>query len=173
MLYNPLKQNPEMPSNEPKIDVNDFALKLGLNPKDAIGSTKLPLTLWSPLATAYGSLGLLNGERYGLGNFKAANVQMSIYLDAMLRHLLAFAEGQENDPKDGCPHLSAILANVAIILEARACGTLIDDRQITGGYIRELEKLTEIAKNIKEFNKEQRDKVKHYTIHDTPEDRKN
>lgn len=141
------------------------------NPKDVIGSSKLPLSLWSPLATAYGTIGLLNGMKYGLGNYKASKVQMSIYLDAILRHTMAIIEGQENDPVDGVPHFSAILANVAIILEARACGTLVDDRPLTGGYVSELEKLTKIANSVKQLHKDS--KYKHYTIEDTPECRKN
>ena len=41
------------------------------NPKDMIGSNKLPLHLWPNTATAMGSLGFLNGAlKYGRANFR-------------------------------------------------------------------------------------------------------
>lgn len=139
-----------------------------INPKAQSGSSKLPLNLWSPLASAYGALGLANGEKYGYGNYKATPVLMSIYLAATLRHLFAFMEGQECDPVEGTPHIAAILANMAIILEARSVGTIVDDRGIQGGYLQEIEKLTEIANKLKELHKDK--EAYHYTIKDNKED---
>lgn len=138
------------------------------NPKEQIGLAKLPLHLWSPLASAYGSLGLLNGMKYGYGNYKATPVLASIYIAAIKRHLSAWEEGQECDPVDGVPHFGAILANVAILLESRAVGTMVDDRQIQGGYLKEVEKLTEIANSVQELHKHRT--PYHYSIKDTPKD---
>ena len=137
------------------------------NPKESIGLAKIPLHLWSPLASAYGSLGLLNGGKYGYGNYKATPVLASIYISATERHFSAWKEGQECDPADGVPHLAAVLANIAILLESRAVGTMIDDRQITGGYLKEIEKLTEIANSVQKLHSHL--KPKHYTIKDSPE----
>jgi len=134
------------------------------NPKQAIGASKLPLHLWSPLASAYGCLGLMNGKKYGYGNFKATEVIASIYISATKRHLSAWEEGQELDA-DGVPHLSAILANVAILLESRSVGKLIDDRNIQGGYLKEIDELTKIANRINEIHQ---DTHHHYTIKDNP-----
>lgn len=138
------------------------------NPKEQIGLSKLPLHLWSPLASAYGSLGLLNGLKYGLGNYKATPVLASIYIAAIKRHLSAWEEGQECDPLDGVPHFGAILANVAILLESRSVGTMVDDRQIRGGYLKEVDKLTKIANSVQELHKDR--KPYHYSINDTPQD---
>ena len=135
------------------------------NPKAANGAAKLPLHLWSPLATAYGSVALENGGlRYGYGNYKATPVKMSIYLAAMLRHIYAFMENQEFDEVDGTPHLGAILANCAIILEARAVGTLVDDRPITGGYVKESAELTKHVNRLQEMYKDRN--PRHYTVKD-------
>lgn len=139
----------------------------GVNPKESIGLSKLPLHLWSPLATAYGSLGLLNGGKYGYGNYKATPVLASIYIAAIKRHLSAWEEGQECDEADGVPHLGAVLANVAILLESRAVGTMIDDRQISGGYLKEVDMLTKIANSVVELHKDR--KPRHYTIKDNPD----
>jgi hypothetical protein len=135
------------------------------NPKEKYGLAKMPLSLWPALATAYGSLGLLNGRlKYGGGNFKATPVIASIYIDALERHLSAWKNGEEFDPVDGSPHLGGILANVAIILEARAVGSLVDDRQIAGGYLKELEALTTIANNLHKFHEGKT--PRHYTLAD-------
>lgn len=134
------------------------------NPKHIIGSSKVPLHLWSPLASAYGAIGLMNGKKYGYGNYKATPVVASIYISALKRHLSAFEEGEEFD-SDGVPHLSAILANVAILLDSRVVGTLVDDRNISGGYLQEIKALEAIAQKIDVIHK---DTYYHYTIKDNP-----
>lgn len=158
LFVNKPKENLSLDMSDKKITIDN------INPKQAIGLSKLPLHLWSPLASAYGCLGLMNGKKYGYGNFKATPVIASIYISATKRHLSAWEEGQELD-SDGVPHLSAILANIAILLESRSVGTLIDDRNIQGGYLKEIDELTKIANRINEIHK---DTYHHYTIKDNP-----
>ena len=64
----------------------------------------------------------------------------------------------------GGPNLGGVLANIAIILDARAAGTLIDDRQIQGGYLKEREALKAIVKQIQEVHAGKT--PRHYTIAD-------
>lgn len=62
------------------------------NPKDLIGSGKLPLHLWPTTATAMGCIGLLEGMlKYGRSNWREAGVRASIYVDACKRHLDALS----------------------------------------------------------------------------------
>jgi hypothetical protein len=69
-----------MPSS--KISKPNLSCK-DTNPKDAVGSDKLPLHLWPESATMYGCLGLLEGmSKYGRSNWRAAGVRASIYYDA-------------------------------------------------------------------------------------------
>lgn len=132
------------------------------NPKDAIGSDKLPLHLWPATATALGCVAMANGMlKYGRSNFRAIGVKTSIYIDAAKRHLDAFFEGEECDPDDGVPHLAAALACIAIIVDARAAGKLNDDRQVAGGYRALVEELTPHIKRLKELHKDRA--PKHYT----------
>lgn len=99
------------------------------NPKDAIGDTKLPLWLLSPIAKAQWSLCQFVGLiKYGAWNWRAAGVRTSVYLSAMQRHLDAYLSGEELDPKDGTPHLGHIMACAAILIDAKAAGKLTDDR---------------------------------------------
>lgn len=135
------------------------------NPKDMIGSDKLPLHLWPTTATALGCLGLLDGAlKYGRANFRAVGVRTTIYVDACLRHLYKFFEGEDIDPDSGLPHLSHALACLAIIVDAQAAGKLNDDRNIAGGYPALVAELTPHVKRLKE--KYQDRHPRHYTIVD-------
>lgn len=135
------------------------------NPKDAIGSSKLPLHLWPMTASAMGAIGLLNGAlKYGRANWRVTGVRLSVYLDAIDRHKSAFAEGEDVDPDDGVPHLAAILASTAIIVDAMAAGKLIDDRHYPGGYRALANELTPHVERLKKHHAG-RD-PKHWTIAD-------
>lgn len=147
------EQTVEVPEVEPTPDTN---------PKRALGIQSIPLHLWSDLASAYGALALYDGAgRYGTNNYKATKVEASIYLSAMRRHIASWSEGEECDPVTGVPHLGAVLANVAILLEARAAGTLIDDRNIGTGWLQERDSLKEIVKQVAKANEGR--EPKHYT----------
>ena len=90
------------------------------NPKDAIGSNKLPLHLWPMSATAFGCIGLANGMlKYGRSNWREAGVRPSIYVDAAIRHLTDWFEGGEEDPDDGVHNLAGAIACVAILIDAK------------------------------------------------------
>jgi hypothetical protein len=138
------------------------------NPKKQYGLASIPLHMWSPLASAYGALGLYNGSlKYGSANFANTPVEASIYIAAAQRHLAAWASGEEFDPADGVPNLGGVLANVAILLEARAAGTLIDDRLSMAGYLKERDTLKDIVKKLQEVHAGKN--PRHYTIADKKE----
>jgi hypothetical protein len=146
---------------------------LAVNPKDAIGSLKLPLHLWPAEATALGCLGMLEGdEKYGRNNFIAGEgVIASIYVDAAKRHLDAWFAGEECAPDSGAPHLANALASIAIIVKARAHKRLIDDRDYSpepdgAAYRRFIESLTPYVKQLKDLFKDKH--PKRFTIADTP-----
>jgi hypothetical protein len=134
------------------------------NPKDAIGSDKIPLHLWPTTASAMGCLAMLEGAlKYGRSNFRASGVRASIYYDACRRHLDAWFEGEESAPDTGTPHLSSALACLAIIVDAQANGKLNDDRMFaeTPGYRKLVDELTPHVARLKEQFKDK--KPKHYT----------
>ena len=102
------------------------------NPKDAIGDTKVPLWLLSPVAEAHWALAQFAGmSKYGLVNWRVSGVRSSVYLSAMRRHMAAYLAGEETDPVDGTHHLGNIMACCAIILDAGAAGKLTDDRPLS------------------------------------------
>lgn len=136
------------------------------NPKDVIGSDKLPVHLFSAAGVAMGALGKLDGAlKYGRNNFRAANIRYTIYLDALKRHIDALQEGEDDDPESNLHHLCHILASADILADAYAGGTLIDDRNFGGAYWRGfLNKITPHVKRLKEKHKDKN--PKHWTIKD-------
>lgn len=136
------------------------------NPKDAIGTDKLPLELVPDVIPAYAALGFLEGAtKYGRFNWRAAGVRSSIYVAAARRHLSKWWNGEDADPTTQVPHLASVLACIGIILDADASGKLTDDRppkQDMGRIIEELEKLVPKLKAL------HADKTPHqYTIGDS------
>lgn len=66
-------------------------------------------------------------KKYGRYNYcKGHNASQLIA--AAQRHLLAWFQGEENDPIDGQPHLGSVRACMAMLLRQQELGTLIDDR---------------------------------------------
>lgn len=135
------------------------------NPKQPIGSNKIPYHLWPFIASAYGSLGMLDGTlKYGRSNFRASGVKASIYIDACLRHLVAWFEGEENASDSGVSHLGHALACIAIILDARAAGNFTDDRMYPGGYLSAVEELERVVATLRQRHADKT--PHHFTIQD-------
>lgn len=138
------------------------------NPKDAAGRAKLPLHLWPASATAYGSLGFLEGEcKYGRNNFRGTSVAASVYVAAAMRHITAWFEGEENSADTGNPHLGNALACLAILVDAKVNGTLIDDRNFVpdpGAHGRMIEALVQQSASLKAQFADK--KPKHYDARD-------
>lgn len=138
------------------------------NPKDAIGSDKIPMHLWPMTATAVGSLALLDGAlKYGRNNYRATPVRASIYVDAAQRHLAAWFEGEGDDPSSGVPHLGHALACLAILVDAEAANRLVDDRNHPGGYHDLVARLTPRVAKMREAREGFGfDGPRHFTIQD-------
>lgn len=103
------------------------------NPKDKIGRTKAPLSLVPVTAIKEAALALFLGKtKYGRSNWRATPVYASIYFEALLRHAYRWWEGNNVDPEDGTPELGNAIACLCILIDAKVCGTLIDDRQFQG-----------------------------------------
>jgi len=113
------------PPNEGKIeDVKE-------NPKliRALKDGKAPLehlvtSVWPGDARVHKS----GADKYGTSNWLVDKILASTYKGAILRHLKAWAEGEDIDPESGENHLYHIRACCAIVLDSGMHGTLIDDR---------------------------------------------
>lgn len=104
------------------------------NPKDVLGSTKPGLST-IPCAPLYEvAAALLTGAmKYGKHNWRAVPVRASVYYDASLRHIMAWWEGQDNDPESGLPHLAHAVAGLLLYRDASINNMVIDDRPIATG----------------------------------------
>jgi hypothetical protein len=67
-------------------------------------------------------------DKYGVRNWRKDKILASTYEGAMLRHFLAWAQGEDIDPDSGLPHLTHLRACCAVLMDADGHGTLIDDR---------------------------------------------
>lgn len=137
------------------------------NPKDAIGTDKVPMHLWPTTATILGALAFLDGAlKYGRSNFRAVGVRASIYYDAARRHLDAWFEGENADPDSGLPHLAHVLACVAIVVDAEAAGKLRDDRMVAGGWRPLMDALMPEVARLRALHRDRA--ARHYTIAEGP-----
>ena len=159
--FNP--EYPHDPKNLKLIESAPVAAEKPTNPKDLIGSNKLPMSLFSRAAIAYGCLGFLEGTlKYGLVNWRVAGIRMSIYLDAAERHHAKLREGEWIDPETHVPHLGSLLACYGIIIDAHCAGKLLDDRPLSMPLSKVIAELEPVVSHLKEMFK---DKTPvHYTI---------
>ena len=74
------------------------------------GKAPLEYLVWSVLE---GEAHVLQGgaEKYGIRNWRKDKIKASTYEGAMLRHLKAWAEGEDNDPDSGFSHLQHLRAS--------------------------------------------------------------
>jgi len=123
--------------------------KLEGNPKDAIGASKAPLSMLPEVAILHGSLGMYEGSlKYGFRNYREYPVRASVYVDAILRHLLDYANGIDADDETTVKHLGSAIAGCAILLDSEAHGTLIDDRHKSKIAAAEFKKGIEIVARL-------------------------
>lgn len=99
------------------------------DPKGKAGKLKPQLQLLPPVFLVATAKVLEHGvKKYGKYNWRASKVECQTYVGAMLRHLLAWQEGEDLDPESKESHLAHVAASVAILLDAQKHGTLIDNR---------------------------------------------
>ena len=132
------------PPEPPGVFSSDMHTAKDPNPKHAAGLAKPPLHLVPASAQVIESMVFkLGAKKYGPMNWRESPVVRSIYLDAAMRHLLALMDGQDVDEESGLPHEGHVRACMAILLDARAAGKLIDDRPPNGPVAAVLRDYTE------------------------------
>jgi len=99
------------------------------NPKDAVGTGKVPFSTIPAGVIAELGLAMLEGARkYGRHNYRVAGVRASVYYDACLRHLTAFWEGEDVDPDSGLPHIIKAIACLVVLRGSQIQQNWVDDR---------------------------------------------
>ena len=104
-----------------------------LDPKAKFGATKPNLALVPGTACCAEALALEDGAmKYGPFNWRYSPVEAMTYLAAAMRHLQAYIDGQDFTSDTLVHNLGAVRACCAIVLDAGASGTLVDNRPARG-----------------------------------------
>jgi hypothetical protein len=99
------------------------------NPKTRFGMAKPPMALIPSTALVHTAMAFGDGAaKYGPANWRKDPVSSSTYLNAALRHIHEWIDGEENDPVSLVHHLGHAMGCLAILIDAQACGSLLDDR---------------------------------------------
>ena len=103
------------------------------NPKTKYGKAKpaiglIPGPALLHIADAFGD----GAQKYGPANWRVDPVSASTYINAALRHLYSWFDGEELAEDSGVHHLGHAAACLAIVIDAQAQGTLVDDRPTAG-----------------------------------------
>ncbi len=118
------------------------------NPKDKIGSKKVPLSLIPSSALVHLAMVMKNGaDKYGAYNWREKKIQAMIYLDAALRHILAYIDGEDCASDSSMDHRAHAMACLAILLDADETGNLKDNRPKKGAASRVLAKFDQSTNN--------------------------
>lgn len=111
------------------------------NPKDLLGILKVPLGLVPAAGKIYAAMAMADGaKKYGPYNWRDKKVLLTVYLDAIERHLLAYRDGEDVASDSKLPHLAHIIACGCILADAIEGGFLIDDRPLAGPGSKTLDK---------------------------------
>lgn len=111
------------------------------NPKDAVGIRKVPFSVIPLPVLAELGLAMLEGARkYGRHNYRAAGVRASVYVDAVLRHVSLFWEGEDIDPDSRLSHVTKAIASLTVLRDSMIRGNWVDDRppRVKDGWLKEL-----------------------------------
>lgn len=101
----------------------------GLDPKGEAGKAKAPLALIPPEALRQAAWAHGTGAvKYGPWNWRESKVCASTYVSAMMRHIAEYLDGVDADAESGLSPLAHVIASANILIDAKAHGTLEDDR---------------------------------------------
>ena len=113
------------------------------NPKDAVGTKKVPVSVISMPVLGEVGLAMLEGARkYGRHNYRESGVRASVYYDATFRHLGGFWEGEDIDSDSGLSHVTKAIAGLMVLRDSMIRGNWIDDRppKVKTGWVQDLNK---------------------------------
>ena len=134
------------------------------NPKDAIGISKAPMSTVSAAVLMEVGVAMLEGaSKYGRHNYRAAGVRASVYYDALMRHAMAWWEGEDLDSDSGMSHVTKAIATLVVLRDAMLQGKFTDDRPPRSAPFLPALNDTAAALLVKHADKRPR----HYTIEDS------
>lgn len=118
------------------------------NPKDAVGTAKVPMsTVPLPVLMELGLAMMEGARKYRRHNYRIAGIRASVYFDAAMRHLFAWWEGEDTDPDSGLSHIVKTIATLVVLRDAQMAGKCTDDRPpvVHKDFVK---RMNELAKQI-------------------------
>lgn len=140
------------------------------NPKDAAGSSRLPLHMVPDTLAIFAAMGFAEGDsKYIAYNFRVAGVRASVYISALRRHFARYVNGEWADRKTGIPHLASLVSCAAILIDGHVVGNIVDDRPPAVDLNDEIERAEAIIAHVYRLNKQVREAapIKEYTAAST------
>lgn len=123
-----------------------------MNPKQQYGDKKPALAQLPLVGMVAQSLAHMDGDyKYNFRNWRNDPVEAITYVNAALRHLMLWAEGEELARDTQVPNLGGVMACCAILLDAQANDTLIDNRsksQAACDSLHDAEKIVQFLKQL-------------------------
>lgn len=99
------------------------------SPKDLAGSKKSPIKHVPPSIMVHLAGPMKQGaDKYGHMNWRSEPISLMGHVEGVLRHILAALDGEDVNLDSGYLHWEHAAAGLAIVLDAKDSGTLIDDR---------------------------------------------
>jgi hypothetical protein len=99
------------------------------NPKDIVGVRKAPMSTVPANVLAEIGVAMLEGSvKYGRHNYRVAGIRSSVYYDGLMRHMMAWWEGEDIDPDSGMNHITKALSCLVVLRDAQMQGMCTDDR---------------------------------------------
>lgn len=89
------------------------------NPKHAAGCSKPPQHFIPLCVMIEVGIGMAEGGwNYGSFNFRTSEIVASVYYDATRRHLDAWWEGEDIDPKSGLNHITKAITSLVVLRDS-------------------------------------------------------
>lgn len=121
------------------------------NPKQIFGNKKPPLMQLPLVAVIHASMAHYDGElKYGFRNWREHPVEALTYLNAAMRHLQLWTEGEEYARDTGVNNLGSVIACCAILLDAQLNHALIDNRSKSSSACDLLHNIEHMVRNLQE-----------------------
>ena len=111
------------PSQSKPVDANLKTLAAMGKP----GISNVPVVAFFALGQAMTD----GANKYGRFNWRETGSTVSVFVDALARHLLGYYVGEDHAKDSRVHHLAHLMAGAAILLDAELHGVLKDDRMLT------------------------------------------
>ena len=147
---------PDLSSIAEQAKISDNLAKMGKNPKQQYADKKPRLTL-APMSAQIAQVeAQLDGKlKYGEVNWRINRIEALTYVDAALRHLRLYENGENYARDTKVYNLGAVMACCAILIDAELHGMLDDNRKLSPATCDMLHaRGEEMTKALQEMQKE-------------------